>query len=260
MRIWNQNLVFLEENIQYTHKEHQMDVQTHPYKSLLCPSVSYVIFQSRTRISDHLLVYKMKQVTPSWQCWSQKWDMPSQAWWPLGPPHWWSPGKWDCTVQLGRRLPAGQGSCGSHPQWRRNKLGRSCSSPAPGASWHEEHHPPWHLPGVLLPTNARRAPSTQAARTLPTPASSPASRDIAGCRRGAAPHQDSLSCWWERPHGPLQRWALPPRHLLTLEQPARGKPCQIPWGGAWLQKAVGTPALIKTDRCINCWNHQSLLN
>lgn len=107
------------------------------------------------------------------------------------------------TIQPELRLPAGRGGDGSHPQrWRNKLVGSSCSSPAPGASQHERRHPPRRLPGVLPPSHTRIGR--------------------------------------EQPHGSPRRRALPPRRSPMPEEPARGKPCQIPWGGARLPKAVGT--------------------
>lgn len=78
------------------------------------------------------------------------------------------------------RCPAGgpQGSAAALSSWDRTAMApthcggetsRSCCSPAPGASRHEEHQPPRHLPGALLPSKARRALGARATRALPTP-------------------------------------------------------------------------------------------
>ena len=158
---------------------------------------------------------------------------------------------WDSGCQRER------GNDGSHPQrWRNKLVGRSCSSPAPGASRHEEQHPPDACLGFCsLPM--REGPSLHKlpARYPPLPP--------------PLPHGTLLDAG-EGLHltEPLVGAAARPPTEMSAAAPAfantgvTGERQTLPntLRGAWLQKAVGTPALIKADRCINCWNHRSLLN
>ena len=189
MCLWNQNVVFLEDNSQYTHKECQRTrriltkVPSVPASAI--PFFSPALDFQTSSLSTKATLLRRSQWLPA----DDAGTCLARPGGPLGPPRWWSPGR--------------RGSDGSHPQrWRNEAVGRSRSRSTMA----------WGAP-------TRPAPSLG---LCSCPCSSPL-RTSAGVTS--------------------ERQTLPSTFT-----------------GARLQKVVGTHALIKADRCINCWNHQGGLN
>lgn len=192
-----------------------------------CPSVSSATFQSCTWLSDLLLVYK-----------SNSWDEASDSQLTVlvsEVGHAWPgvEGHWDLPTAGTPALSGWDSDC------RQDGAAMAPTHRSGETSW-------WVDPALILLPECQGVKSS----TCPAPC-------LGFC---------SLPLQEEPPqHNPPV--CYPPTSFPALRDTVRGwggYPSIVPGqrqtlpntAGGLLQKAVGTPALIKVGRCINCWIHQ----